>query len=208
LARYFVRDSGYGTALRRRGLGAALLHVLPRRLRRHRWSERGQSIVEFALVLPIIVFLMVAIIDFGRVYATMLSVESAAREAADYGTFGSQKWVDSAVPTTVAEMEHRACVAAGDLPDFAGSPTTCTNPTMTYCLSPDNGASCVTYSDALDCDDPDREPPCRLSVTLTHQFRLLVPLNFEAFGVHYGIPTSITFSRTSTYPMTDLSLDP
>jgi hypothetical protein len=45
-----------------------------------------------------------------------------------------------------------------------------------------------------------------VKVTLSYQFNLLVPLNFEVFGVRYGIPNSLTFSRSSIFSMTDLSL--
>ena len=42
--------------------------------------------------------------------------------------------------------------------------------------------------------------------TLSYDFNLLVPLNFEAFGVRYGLPNALTFTRTSIFPMTDLQL--
>ena len=174
-------------------------------------GERGQSIVEFALVLPLLVFLMVGIVDLGRIYTTMLSVESAAREAADYGSFGSQKWAPApAVTNTEAEMLRRACVASSDLTDYAGPDTACTNPSYSYQLSQDTGATWTDYpttaASASPCNDASREPPCLVRVTLTYQFNLLVPLNFEVFGVRYGIPSSLTFSRSSIFPMTDLSL--
>lgn len=178
------------------------LFALPRR------SSSGQSIVEFALVLPLLVVLLVGIIDLARIYTTMLSVESAAREAADYGTFGSQKWAAGTVPTTVAEMERRACVASSNLPDYAGDAVTCTNPAFSYCLSPDQGGSCVGHSEALQCDNATREPPCRVTVTLSYDFDLMIPLNLEVLGVRYGLPSSLTFQRSSTFPMTDLSLNP
>jgi hypothetical protein len=44
---------------------------------------RGQSLVEFALVVPIMVFLLVAVADFGRVFATGLTLEAAVRDAAE-----------------------------------------------------------------------------------------------------------------------------
>ena len=180
-------------------------------LNRRRSTERGQSIVEFALVLPVLAFLMVGIVDLARIYTTMLSVESAAREAADYGSFGSQKWAPApAVTTTVAEMQRRACVASSDLTDYAGNLTTCSNPTFTYELSMDKGATWVDYGTTAvapsPCNDAVREPPCWVKANLTYQFHLLVPLNFEVFGVRYGIPNAITFTRSSIYPMTDLSL--
>ncbi|HET7831274.1 MAG TPA: TadE family protein [Candidatus Limnocylindrales bacterium] len=175
-----------------------------------RASERGQSIVEFALILPLLVFLMVAIVDLARIYTTMLSVESAAREAADYGTFGSQKW-DAAVyniPVTGTEdqMRLRACTAASDLTDYAGPDTACTNPTFSYLLSADKGATWHAWDASMDCANETRNPPCWVKVTLNYDFHLLVPLHIEAFGMHLGLPNSLTFSRTSVFPMTDLEL--
>jgi hypothetical protein len=182
--------------------------TLPSPLRRRR-HEGGQSVVEFALVLPILVFLMVAIIDVARIFTTMLSVESAAREAADYGTFGSQKWGDSivlAADGTEERMHQRACVAASDLPDYVGPDEACTNPGFDYKLSLDKGASWVDYTPALGCDDPVRTPPCWVKVTLTYDFTVFFPLNIELFGVGLGLPSSMTFERSSIFPMTDLTL--
>ena len=170
----------------------------------------GQSVVEFALVLPIMIILMLAIIDLARIYTTMLSVESAAREAADFGTFGSQKWDDTIynlpVDGTEAKMHLRACVASSDLPDYVGPDDSCTNPSFAYELSGDKGMTWGAYDTALLCDDATREPPCWLKVTLTYDFQLFAPLNLEFFGVTLGLPDSFTFQRTSIFPMTDLAL--
>ena len=77
---------------------------------RRRGRRSGQSVVEFALVLPILVILMLAVVDLARIYTTMLTVESAAREAADFGTFGSQKW-DPSVYNVVARRNRGGDVA-------------------------------------------------------------------------------------------------
>ena len=39
--------------------------------------------VEFALVVPLLVVLVVAVADFGRIFATSLAIEAAARDAAE-----------------------------------------------------------------------------------------------------------------------------
>ena len=174
-----------------------------------RTRDRGQSVVEFALVLPIMVFLMVAIIDVARIYTTMLSVESAAREAADFGTFGSQKWNDAAVLVadgTEDKMQLRACTASSELPDYVGPDDACTNPSFAYELSLDKGASWQPYSLGLGCDNETREPPCWLRVRLQYDFRVLVPLNLSFFGVNLGLPSTFTFERSSIFAMTDLEL--
>lgn len=46
-------------------------------------STRGQSLVEFTLVVPILLILLVAIGDFGRIFATGVLIESAARSGAE-----------------------------------------------------------------------------------------------------------------------------
>jgi TadE-like protein len=167
-------------------------------------------VVEFALLAPILVFLVMAIVDLARVYTTSIDVESAAREAADYGTFGSQKWNPAlyALPTTgtEAKMRLRACVAASKLPDYVGPDDSCTNPVVTYDLSPDRGATWGPYDAGMGCDTATREPPCWLRVTVHYDFRLIAPFHFDFFGVGLGLPVSIPIERSSVFPMTDLSL--
>ena len=162
--------------------------------------------MEFALVAPIMVILMVAIVDLARVYTTMINVESAAREAADYAAFGSQKW--AAPDITEAGMLERACVATSGLPDYAGAPdgTSCTNPAFSYQLSGDRGATWSAYSSALSCDDAMREPPCWVKVTLRYDFQLLMPVNLSVGGTTIGFPSTIAVERSSIFPVTDLDL--
>ena len=45
--------------------------------------RRGQSLVEFALVLPMLLVLLLGVADFGRVFAAGITVEAAARNAAE-----------------------------------------------------------------------------------------------------------------------------
>src|SRR5512142_69595 len=52
--------------------------------RRARRSWRGQSLVEFALVVPVFFFLLAGAIDFGRLFYTYVGVTNAAREGAAY----------------------------------------------------------------------------------------------------------------------------
>jgi Flp pilus assembly protein TadG len=185
-----------------------------RPLTRRRTASRGQSVVEFALVLPIMVLVLLATVDFARVYTTMMNVESAAREAADYGTtLGAGKWQAGApMDGTVAEMQRRACVAASDLPDYADSDTDpangCTNPAFAYCMTPTTGGTCGPVDPVDGCEIPTRPQPCTVTVTLTHVFRLFAPLNIQVGGSEFGFPSTITIVRDSTFAMTDIDLAP
>ena len=48
-----------------------------------RSSPRGQSLVEFVLVLPMLLILLMGIADFGRVFAAGITMEAATRNAAE-----------------------------------------------------------------------------------------------------------------------------
>lgn len=182
--------------------------------------------VEFALLAPIMIFLLFAILDLSRVFTEMASVESAAREAADYGTsLGAEKWSDTGM---LAGMEARACTAASNLPDFQWTDAdsdgaydmteTCTNPSFDWCMSsdstpcdPDDPDKTYPVGDpALDpdfCNNPARAQPCRVTVKMSHVFYLFVPFQLDFFGVKLGLPVSLPFERDSTFAMTDIEVD-
>ena len=52
--------------------------------------ERGQSLVETAVVFPILLLLVAAIVDFGRVFDVYIVLTNAAREGARWGSVNPQ----------------------------------------------------------------------------------------------------------------------
>jgi Flp pilus assembly protein TadG len=58
-------------------------------MRTNNRSLRGQSLVEFALLLPLLILILVGILDLGRITATYVILENAAREGARYGASGT-----------------------------------------------------------------------------------------------------------------------
>jgi hypothetical protein len=81
-----------------------------------RWrgrGESGQSLVEFAMVLPLLLVILFAIIDFGRIYQANVSLTNAVREGARLGAVGG----------TTAEVQARVRDTASGL-----SPTVSVTP--------------------------------------------------------------------------------
>ena len=182
--------------------------------REARGNHRGQSLAEFALIFPLMFVIFVAVADLARVYATILSIESAAREAADWGSFQSSNWAGnesnpaSNRAKTIEGMIQRACTAASNTPDYeepAGTVdhATCTNPSFAYMLVDENG---VDITDDPNCQAEGREPPCRVKVTLTHTFNLMIPLSISVRDVEIGFPSQLTVIRDSVFAMSDLKI--
>ena len=53
-----------------------------RRRHRHRDHSRGQSLVELALILPVLLVLIAATLDLGRIFYSQITIANAAREGA------------------------------------------------------------------------------------------------------------------------------
>lgn len=53
-------------------------------------NERGQSMVEFALILPLLLLLLVGIFDFGRVLYTHMHLHLTTQESVRLAGFGTQ----------------------------------------------------------------------------------------------------------------------
>jgi len=56
--------------------------IIPSKIRRTR--PAGQALVEFALVFPILLFIIVGIIDLGRAFHAYIAITNASREGARY----------------------------------------------------------------------------------------------------------------------------
>ena len=54
----------------------------------HRRRSRGQAMVEFALILPVLLILLMVLIEVARLFSAWLIVENSAREAARYAVTG------------------------------------------------------------------------------------------------------------------------
>lgn len=69
-------------------------------------DEKGQSLVEVALAMPILILIMAGILDVGRAYFTYISLSDAAAEGAAYAANH---------PSLTTEIKERAADASNGL---------------------------------------------------------------------------------------------
>jgi Flp pilus assembly protein TadG len=98
------------------------------RLRRPGDRSRGQSLVEFAVVLPVFLLILAAVIDFGMGLYSQMTVINAAREGARLGVV---------LPGDTAAIQARVDAMTGGLDSTQLNVTiSCKNPSGGSCGSP------------------------------------------------------------------------
>jgi PKD repeat protein len=97
----------------------------------HNERSRGQSLTEFALLLPVLLLLVLVALDFGRVYLGWVNLQQMARVGANYAANNATAWETSGSNPTkdryqeLLDNEARKinCELPDDIPDpvFAGT---------------------------------------------------------------------------------------
>lgn len=176
--------------------------------RRHR-SLEGQSLVEFALILPLLLVLLLGIADFGRIFAAGITIEAAARNAAEAGAVErlpgrNPPPADSSLwPTYYASLHENiarvACAEARQLPNstFVEANRTCPSmPVIRVCVhdgqdpacgQPISGfadpipAECTQMSDPWDHSSAGADGSHSVEVRICYHFTTL-------FNLHLSLP--------------------
>ncbi|GAB4526497.1 MAG: hypothetical protein Kow0063_00810 [Anaerolineae bacterium] len=101
-------------------------------------KTRGQSLVEFALILPILLLLILGIIEGARIIWAYITVQNAAREAARYAITG-QPYDESGNPWTLRPDRYLGCD-----PQFTGDGQLIYSPDLV------GGGDCTGPNDRVD----------------------------------------------------------
>jgi Flp pilus assembly protein TadG len=155
-------------------------------IRHLRTRSRGQSLVEFALILPIFMLFFAAVLDLGRISSAQIAVSNAARE----GVF-------QAAITPTAFDSTKPCPA--DATDKSN---------LIYCrikLESSGGVSVAPTDVSVTCSPVDCSTGIGNTVTVrvTGHFRLFTPL----MAVFFGGNQNVTFSGSATSNRETLPVD-
>jgi Flp pilus assembly protein TadG len=149
--------------------------IRPRGPRAH--TSRGQALVEFAIVAPLIALFMVIAIDFGRAFFSYIQITNGAREALVLAS------ADIAGPTNLTAMRARVLVEANEQ-DHGGEDST-----IQVAVECHNSAGTV-----ISCTGATAGPGAgnTVTITVTRDFSLITPLAGAILGDDFQMSTTAT----------------
>ena len=112
---------------RRRRDAAIVIPRLADRLHRARLAEGGQSLVEYALMIPLLLILVVNLVNFGGLLYSWITVADAARAGAQYAAMGGA-YAGYPATATLASIKALVQNETSALPNASS-----TNPVVTVC---------------------------------------------------------------------------
>jgi Flp pilus assembly protein TadG len=153
-------------------------HHSPRRRRRARGSERGQSLVEFSLVLMPLFLILLGIIQFGFIFNTYVTMTNAARDAARLGTVYVY---DRTLTKAQNDLARNNSIKTQVLASMNGlsqtAPRFTTGSTWTQSgTTYTNGDLTISYMTPADVTESDARTGQRLTVTANYHQDLIIPL--------------------------------
>lgn len=146
----------------------------------------GQSLVELALLLPLMLAFLGLTIDFARVFQAWIALESATRDAAEAA---ATKAPDSSSALTIAQ--RTICLQAQTVPGFqrGGSPSPAD---VERCAVPNVSAAFNLSTTAAGASS--RYPIGTATIHASLPFSPLFPYPLITQDGHWTIATSATFS--------------
>ncbi|MGA7871107.1 MAG: TadE/TadG family type IV pilus assembly protein [Candidatus Binatus sp.] len=109
--------------------------------RNRKWS-RGQSAVELAIAVPVLVLLLVVAADFARAFFFSIAVNNAARAGAQYG---SQTVITAA---DLNGMKSAATTDGSNVPSLTATASQCTCESPSGSVTPCAGSYCTANATA------------------------------------------------------------
>ena len=144
---------------------------------------RGQAMVEFALILPLLVLLLVMSIDFGRVFFGWIALQNATRIAADTAAQRANAWPSADGNLEIEWREDYESLITEDLQNAnCAFPTPHPDPVFT-------NANPGAPGDTGDHDFGDL-----VTVSLECEFSLITPLAEGLFGGPIQLTAEATFA--------------
>lgn len=145
--------------------------ILRSAARRVSKDDRASAAVEFAIVTPLLVYLLIGLVDVGRYMYYGIVAEHAARSAVQYGA------------QTVYTAKDSTGISSAATTDGAGLNLTVAPPTI----------ECVQGGGIVTCPSPATAVPTNLA----YYIQVQVTGTFHPLVVYPGIPSSVPITATA-----------
>jgi Flp pilus assembly protein TadG len=151
--------------------------------------SRGQALVEFAIIVPIFMLLLFALLDFGRVIYAQQTITQDAREGARAGLVAA---LDSPVTTSSYQKIRDAALKMAPGVSLANANITGSTGQCTATVADSVSSGTCFFPDGVTCTDSTNPP--RVVVKISVTVPLLTPILSNIVGSSYT-PTaqSITY---------------
>jgi len=159
-------------------------------------SERGQSLIEVALVTPLLLALLVGTIEFGRYAYLSILVANAARAGAAYGAQSLPQSVDAVAIQTAANNDFQNNGPSTATLSIAGGA-----PDGTYVSCGCDSGGTVTA--ALCLTTPNPTAGTCASGHWVVMVSVKATATFNSLFTYPGIPQTITVIKTATMRVTE-----
>ena len=145
----------------------------------------GQSLIEVAVMMPVLLLLMAYAVDFGYFFIAAANITSAARNAAEYSIMGYEAPAQSSVAVAgpISATNSVSALAMADLASLIDSSTTTTVQVCTKALGmngsiPNCGSYGVGGTAYTPATDPEAPTFVLQRVDVTYTVQPPVPLSF------------------------------
>ncbi len=172
-------------------------------MKTNRWrSRRGQSLVEMAMVLPLLTFLTFGLVDFGRAYYFQVSVTNSAREGARVAILNI--YIGPQQPTCSTTNSYATCPVQTDT-----AIVNAVNSELMYSgIAPKTVTICPPHDSSMStagCPDSSNRVTNWLNgvanyyvtVNVTYDFKLYTPIMQQLLG--NPITMSVTVQMRTNY---------
>ena len=151
---------------------------------------RGQALIEFALVLPLLFLLIVNTVNFGAFLFAWITVANSARAGAQYMVLGGAT-VGTPKPATAAQITALITSDVSSLLNRASL-------TVRVCTNNSSVITCSGPGSYVPPADPEPTKYVLASVNVTYAYQPLLPLwDFTSLGIHATLPPTVIHRQAS-----------
>ncbi len=169
-------------------------------------ERSGQSLVEMAMIAPILLLMLISVIDFGRAAYDYATLSAAVREGARTAAHsGASRPTDSEVVAAVQKYGYGLLLSSGPCANGPITAPTSTNTGWVFVVGgPGNtvtnapsGQAAAAASGGCNAINPSLGGSYILSVTIKYAFQPLTPLAQQFLG--NSLVMTVTSSMSTEY---------